>query len=460
MPLSLQSIGSSIANYYRGRANNYVANKNTTPEVSASGCSFFVPGKVGDGGVDAPLTDAPPDMMPDVLIDRLPDGLIDGIQDDAATDAIQDDAGTDAIQEDAIQQDAIQEDAQQTDAIQDDAPPQTDGPLCISQSMLETAFTTGISVGLDTLSKPGSISLDRNWTYRYNANSGILPDASGWTLVKPGSGTTELINDPVSGEMALHINSMGANNRLYYQIDPSFNNATGWVVAWRSRVASVEPGANRNSACAIDIIDTVKWMEFGMVETKIVDAIALQDLYIMDTVSAMHDYRIEAKGATYSVYVDNTPVPGSPFTFGGGDVLNRILWGDLAVTEDSDSYWVFFRYYNGGNIANYVSPGTYESKVYDLGAAVNNIGTGATITFQGDSPLSTTIAYQTRTGNVNPPDASWTSWTSPLTTISINSPSLITSLTGRYIQARTNLSTSTVTFTPRVDDFTFNYCQY
>jgi len=457
MPLSLQSIGNSVVNYYRGK---------TASVPSLTNCSFFVPEKAGDGGIDAPVTDAPPDMMPDVLIDRLPDVLIDGIQEDAATDAIQDDAGTDAIQEDAqqdaAQQDAIQEDAQQTDTlIQDDAPPQTDGPLCISQTMIETAFTTGVSVGLDTLSYPGSILLDRNWTYRYNANSASLPDASGWSLVKPGGGTVELINDPVSGEMALHINTMGTNSTLYYQISPSFNNATGWVVAWRNRVASIETGTFRNGTCVIDIVDNIKWAQFGMIETNISDLAAGGATIVnMNTIDAMHNYRVEAKGTTFSFYVDNTSVSGSPFNFGGSDTINKITFGDLVGTEDSDTYWNYFRYYNGGNIAAYVSPGTYESKVYDLGPAVNDIGTGARLTFQGDSPLSTTIAYQTRTGNVDPPDASWTSWTIPPTTISINSPSLITSLTGRYIQARTNLATSTVTFTPRVDDFTINYCQY
>lgn len=456
MPLSLQSIGNSVVNYYRGK---------TASVPSLTNCSFFVPEKVGDGGVDAPLTDAPPDMMPDVLIDRMPDVLIDGIQEDAATDAIQDDAGTDAIQEDAqqdaAQQDAIQEDAQQTDTlIQEDAPPQTDGPLCISQSMPETAFSTGIGVGLDMLSYPGSILLDRNWTYRYNANSASLPDASGWSLVKPGGGTVELINDPVSGEMALHINTIGSDNTLYYQINPAFNNTTGWVVAWRSRLSSIESGTSREFACTIDISDTTEWLQLGILETKLVDSVAVVDLYSMNTVGSMHNYRIEARGTTYSLYVDNSPVSGSPFTFGGSTASNRIRWGDLIGTVDSDSYWAYFRYYNGGNIAAYITPGTYESKVYDLGAAVNNIGTGATITFQGDSPLSTSIDYQTRTGNVDPPNASWSAWTTPPTTISINSPTQITSPAGRYIQSRTNLSTSTVTFTPRVDDFTINYCQY
>jgi len=327
---------------------------------------------------------------------------------------------------------------------------------CIIQPpIVETAFSSGSSADLDHLWAPGSIRLARSWTYEYEAGSMSLPNAAGWTLTNPSGGTTEIITDPVSGEISLHISTIGTDDRTYYDITPSFSNATGWSVAWRSRIASVEAGAERLRATVVEIIDDAAWTRMGMVETEIQDLLSVTS-HMMDTSSAMHNFRIEALGANYTLYVDGASVPASPWAFAAWDSQDRIRWGDYTFVEDSDSYWSFFRYYNAGNSAPFFASATYESQVYDLLSTTPNLaGGGANISVNGDIPLNTDVTFQTRSGTTPVVDGGWSGWQDALTF-----GHLIQSPVARYIQVRTLLSTTDTAVTPRADSYDINYCTY
>lgn len=325
-------------------------------------------------------------------------------------------------------------------------------PACIPQTVVETDFVTGDGTDVDDLSYPGSLMLNRNWTDEYEAVSGLYPSDLGWASnpVSPPGGTFTITTD--SGQAALRINTIGTDSQIYYSIDPSFNNATGWVVAWRSRLDTLESGGSRIRACSVDIVDTIRWLRLGSLETAIEDELSANS-FTTTTTDVMHNYRIEGQGSAFTVYVDDIPVTGSPWSFGGGDSVSRIRWGDYAGVEDSDSYWVYFKYYNQGSQVPYLSPGEYVSSIYDLGANQNNIGSGATLVFNGSILPSTTITIDTRSGDTVVPDGTWSSWQG-LSGNQIQNP------TARYLQIRSNLSTSDDTISPQLDDFTVDYCQY
>jgi|GEM_PF-2932831 len=327
---------------------------------------------------------------------------------------------------------------------------------CIPQTpIVETEFTSGTSFGNDHLWMPGSVILNRNWTSNYEARSGSLPTDAGWTLVNPSGGSATLAADPVSGEDALRILSIGTDDSLYYSIDPSFDNATGWSIQWRGRVSSIEAGALRHRTCAVDAVDGTQWLRMEMIETSLDDEVGGHS-YAMDTTSAMHTYRIEAQSGAYDVYVDGAAIPSSPWAFGGGDIINRIIWGDYAAAEDSDAYYAFFRYYNSGRYAAFNSPSSYDSIVYDLGSANNNLeGLGAALSVTIDTiPSVTSVDFQTRTGNTPTVDGSWSSWEDVPVGYLIQSPRR------RYIQIRAILSTTDDSISPRLDEYQINYCTY
>ncbi|HOX26089.1 MAG TPA: Ig-like domain-containing protein [Candidatus Krumholzibacteria bacterium] len=93
------------------------------------------------------------------------------------------------------------------------------------------------------------------------------------------------------------------------------------------------------------------------------------------------------------------------------------------------------------------SPGRHESAILDAGAA----GTPwTTLAWDGESPVGTGVAFQTRTGETPTPGSGWSSWSAP-------AGGAITSPHGRYLQCRSTLTTTDLDRSPLIDEIRVGY---
>lgn len=113
-------------------------------------------------------------------------------------------------------------------------------------------------------------------------------------------------------------------------------------------------------------------------------------------------------------------------------------------------------YAGTGNIGSvYVSrccdiSGTYESAVHDA----KMVSKWARIKWFADMPAKTAVSIQTRTGNVETPDGTWTDWSAPYTN---SAGDQITNKDGRYIQYKVTLKTSAADTTPKISTVSISY---
>ncbi|MBU0605359.1 MAG: hypothetical protein KKH77_03630, partial [Candidatus Omnitrophica bacterium] len=103
---------------------------------------------------------------------------------------------------------------------------------------------------------------------------------------------------------------------------------------------------------------------------------------------------------------------------------------------------------------DYPSSGTFESETMEL----NALKLGA-ISWSQELPESTSITFQTRTGDTATPDATWSEWSAEL---SAEASSQIISPVSKYIQYRINLVTTNAAATPLImlgenSPITFDY---
>lgn len=302
------------------------------------------------------------------------------------------------------------------DEVGDDG--ETDeGAVCTPQPpIVETDFTSGILNQVNNEEIPGSLILDRAWTCEWEAASGLRPDEVAapctWPLINPSGRVVELTTDPgnppgtgpTTGWPALHMSSIGSHDQLRYQIVPAgIYNPIGWVVEGIVRLENNEAAAD-SGACAFDISDfdgssgTSLAIEIfnDRVRTVFQPGIVGQ---LMNTRDTAHSYRITGRNSDFQVVIDD-----GVYTMDGTGLMTRpgvrslIDWGDFSATDDSESYWFAFRYYDGGTSVPYYSSGTYEG-IYDLGAPDNNLGAGAYISYSSVPPADTNITFETRSGN-------------------------------------------------------------
>jgi hypothetical protein len=100
--------------------------------------------------------------------------------------------------------------------------------------------------------------------------------------------------------------------------------------------------------------------------------------------------------------------------------------------------------------AGYRASGELVSEVHDT-KLVSRFGS---LTWRADSPSGTSIVFQTRSGNVNEPDETWSAWSSGQTdptTASVVAPA------GRFIQYRVKLSTNDLKRTPELRSVCLSY---
>jgi hypothetical protein len=133
---------------------------------------------------------------------------------------------------------------------------------------------------------------------------------------------------------------------------------------------------------------------------------------------------------TVEFYVDGTQVASHTRSF-GADQMKIYLTSNTG--QDGSADWVSL---SGGHAAG----GTYVSSVYDAGGPAIWLD----LAWAGHAPAATGAAFETRTGDIAVPDASWSAWAA-VTGGSIASPD------GRYAQYRGALSTSDAAASPLVE---------
>jgi hypothetical protein len=94
----------------------------------------------------------------------------------------------------------------------------------------------------------------------------------------------------------------------------------------------------------------------------------------------------------------------------------------------------------------YSSTGTFLSRIIDGGATTD----WGAVTWTADLPLGTTLVVSVRSGETAIPDATWSAFTI------VGSPGAAAAVSGRYVQYRLELSTSSPGQTPLIRDVTLN----
>jgi hypothetical protein len=96
-------------------------------------------------------------------------------------------------------------------------------------------------------------------------------------------------------------------------------------------------------------------------------------------------------------------------------------------------------------LSPYATSCAFESRIFDAGSPAQWLD----LSWNGQQPAGTTVAFHTRTGSTATPDGTWSAWTA------VNSP--IVSPVGQYIQYRATLSTASSDQTPSVEDVIIAY---
>ncbi len=153
----------------------------------------------------------------------------------------------------------------------------------------------------------------------------------------------------------------------------------------------------------------------------------------------MHDFRIVWSGSTLEFWVDGQLVDtrtGVNLTLPQRASMYKSLDSASPLPVD----WVRVTPYSG-------PAGSFESSILDAGAA----GVDWTqLTWTGDVPAGTTVAFETRSGESAAVDTTWSDWAGL-------SGSAVVSPAGRYLQYRANLTSSDPVTSPVLDDVTVCY---
>lgn len=154
-----------------------------------------------------------------------------------------------------------------------------------------------------------------------------------------------------------------------------------------------------------------------------------------DYLGAPHRYRIDWQADQVDYYVDGTLVASHAVSI---SIPMRPLPADSQVGGPTLSVdWL--------HMSPYESSGTFVSRVFDAGQSVG----WQDLSWVGNEPVGTSVAFETRTGDTATPDGSWSEWAT------VGSP--IASPPGRYLQYRVSLSTSDPDISPVVESVTATF---
>ena len=156
-----------------------------------------------------------------------------------------------------------------------------------------------------------------------------------------------------------------------------------------------------------------------------------------DWLDVPHRYRIDWNTAGVVFTIDGAQVASHAVSITGS---MRPLVSDYDVGDDSLCVdWL--------RMGPYAALGTFVSRVFDVGEAVDWLNLSRTVT----RPANTTLSFQTRSGNTPIPDGSWSAWAAVGGSGNIASPS------GQYIQYRVTLSTTDPQVSPVMEEVVITY---
>lgn len=311
---------------------------------------------------------------------------------------------------------------------------------CLEQPAIVVNFTDGTGTQIDITTVPAALRLDRDWEYRWDAASGLLPSESepAWTRDPLTGGTTEIVVDPVTGEPAMYIDSTAAGfasalrcvrNRL------GFSNARGSAFEIRGRVEQAL--GTDGFGCAIEMSDDARGLRFGMDELRILETYTSED-FPVDASGSSHTYYLGLRGAGFSVFSDGV------FAFDEGegtlsyDNLNWLRWGDQSAAPaiQCEMYANHFYYDTRGNVVPFFDTGNWEHP-FDLSGEPGRVRVNS-----GEVALVEHILLQTRTS------ADGSSW--PATWDELGADGSVTGTLRRYMQLSIELDTDDTTETPEI----------
>ncbi|MBI5700799.1 hypothetical protein HZC34_03000, partial [Candidatus Saganbacteria bacterium] len=169
---------------------------------------------------------------------------------------------------------------------------------CIPGTFTDTDFTGGVKT--DTVATNGTLSVAEDssaWTYKYEASSGLMPEAAGWTMTAPaGWAVKEFLNS------VLHVSTMGKDDDGYFERPTSFSHANGWVTEGRVKGGAIDESLS-TAHRTLGTFDGVKAFYLMIRNDKIWEGFSKLE-YQMDTSSDFHVYKVAAKGNDFKVYVD------------------------------------------------------------------------------------------------------------------------------------------------------------
>lgn len=305
---------------------------------------------------------------------------------------------------------------------------------CNPGSFTDTDFTTGAHS--DTVALNGTLSVAEDydaWTEKYEAFD--PPELEGWIEEAPSGWTVKEANSGV-----LHLSTIGKDNFGNYTRNTSFNNTIGNVVEARMRLVSSEG----EYGCTLEIHNGTKNLTFLFFSDHVrEDGIGLEASF--DTTSSFNTYRVTQKGQDFYLYANGQLLIDGTGMSGLGTTFNRIRFNDQSLLNDSESYWDYIYSYNGGDILPKKASGSYLSQMINLGSQNNNLGSGATLNFNGSGNLSFDIFSSNNTTLPATPCA---------TGLNVSGSTIPGTCSGQYAWIRANLNNSDATLM----DFTLNYC--
>lgn len=315
---------------------------------------------------------------------------------------------------------------------------------CMPQAYYDTDFTLGAPS--NTVVDSGTITLMQDDTAWTCWDGSVDPVTVGWSEEAPLGWT---INNS-DGDI-LHLSSIDLNTNAYYRKDPSFT-GSGWMVEARMQLDPVN-GSQGGTGCAIDIKDGSHSVILR-IQNNQVNEDGTGEFYVMDPTLDYNIYRIIKTGSTFSVDINGIPrLSGTAV----GDLTASHLWfHDIGGTFDSDAFWDYICYYNGGNSLPYVANGTYTSEIVDTGSYNNNIGSGAMLHWSQTDPLPADSSIKIQFCASDNPDLSGANCVSDLQT---NTGEIIPAgVEGRYFQWMATLGRGlNLHETPELFDVTLNY---
>ena len=154
-------------------------------------------------------------------------------------------------------------------------------------------------------------------------------------------------------------------------------------------------------------------------------------------IGSPHRFRVEWATTSVRYYVDDNLVATHALTIGSS---MRVLASDFVTDGSALSV-------DQVTVLTHAPSGTFTSRVLDVGSSSTWGGLATTAT----TPAGTGVAYETRTGDVAAPDATWSAWAP------VGGGGVVASPRGRYLQYRATLTTSDPAVSPELTSVTLSY---